>query len=50
MPHEPLAFKQPALTAMNDWPPGDFLCHFAGIRQTELGKLIAQYAAASKTP
>jgi hypothetical protein len=30
--------------ASNTWHPGDFLCHFSGIRQPELGPLVERYA------
>ena len=35
----------PALTnPKNVWAPGDFVCHFSGIRSPHLEKLIDQYA------
>jgi hypothetical protein len=32
----------------NTWQPGDFACHFSGIRSPELGKLILSYQQQAK--
>ncbi len=42
-PHERLEFMKRAFDQRNTWQPGDFICHFSGVRGTELKRLISRY-------
>jgi hypothetical protein len=42
-PHERLEFIRYIQGQSNTWQPGDFICHFSGIRRPHLQRLIAHY-------
>ena len=43
-PHERQEFFRHLTNRPNVWSPGDFLCHFSGIRPPHLQRMISQYA------
>lgn len=42
-PHERTHLLRHSMRPRNTWSPGDFVCHFSGVRAPQLGRLIEAY-------